>query len=252
MVRPSSHLQERLEALFEGGAANTARSYGLNPWAGRVAGIACRRGGVARRVHRGGGPYREEDTPRSRNGSSVRKRELQILGAAALAFVIGAACLAAYSIHGSLHHNPIALPFEEQLSTRAWAPEGWKFFTRNPREERPVLFVQGGGRWRRAETGPASRPRYLFGLDRAGRVQGLELGLIFEQLPRGVWRDCDEPPLACIPSSAAAIAITNRSPKPTLCGPVGLALQKPIPWSWLKLPRPVVMPSRIVRLEIRC
>jgi antimicrobial peptide system SdpA family protein len=177
---------------------------------------------------------------------------LQILGTAALGLLIAAACLAAYAIHGSLPHNPIDLPFEEQLSTRAWAPEGWKFFTRNPREERPVLFVQRSGRWRRAETGPASRPRYLFGLDRAGRVQGLELGLIFEQIPRGAWRECDENPLACISSSAAAIPITNRSPKPTLCGSAGLALQKPIPWSWLELPRPVVMPSRIVRLEIRC
>lgn len=193
-----------------------------------------------------------EDASRAKRNSSGGNSELRVLGAVALGLAIGAACLTVYAIHGSLPHNPIALPLEKELSTRAWAPEGWKFFTRNPREERPVLFAQRDGQWQRAETGPASRPRYLFGLNRAGRAQGLELGLILEQIPRGVWRDCDDTPRACISAPALAVSITNRSPEATLCGSVGLALQKPIPWSWLSLPRPVVMPSRIVRLEIKC
>jgi len=184
--------------------------------------------------------------------SKSRNVELRTLGATALGLAITASCLIVYAIHGSLPHNPIALPLEKELSMRAWAPEGWKFFTRNPKEERPVLFVQRDGQWQRAETGPASRPHYLFGLNRAGRVQGLELGLILEHIPRGAWHNCDKTPLDCISTSATAITVTNRSPRSTLCGSVGLAMQKPIPWSWIGLPRPVVMPSRIVRLKVKC
>ena len=51
---------------------------------------------------------------------------------------------------------------------------------------------------------------------------------------------------------AKPLHITNRSPEPTLCGAIGVALQKPIPWAWIDLPRPVVMPSRVVLLEVQC
>ncbi|MFE8595893.1 SdpA family antimicrobial peptide system protein [Archangium violaceum] len=126
------------------------------------------------------------ETPSS--AGQPAQRQLRILGAVALGLAAGAACLVSYAVHGSLPYNPLELPGEKKLLTRTWAPEGWKFFTRNAQEERPVLFTRRNGAWERAEQGPASRPRYLFGLNREGRAQGLEFGLLLEQLPASAWR----------------------------------------------------------------
>lgn len=190
------------------------------------------------------------ETPSS--AGQPAQRQLRILGAVALGLAAGAACLVSYAVHGSLPYNPLELPGEKKLLTRTWAPEGWKFFTRNAQEERPVLFTRRNGAWERAEQGPASRPRYLFGLNREGRAQGLEFGLLLEQLPASAWRECSESPVSCLSAPGQPLHVTNRSPEPSLCGTVGIALQKPIPWAWLDVPRPVVMPSHVVLLDVQC
>jgi antimicrobial peptide system SdpA family protein len=190
--------------------------------------------------------------PLTPSGSNPAQ-ETRKVGAALLALCLGGAALVVYTVHGSLPHNALALPGETALSTAVWAPEGWKFFTRNPREEQTHLYVRNAaGMWNDADVGPNGSSRNLFGLSRQGRAQPLEYGALLKDLPKEAWRDCDGSPEQCLEHALVAKTLSNTSVTKTLCGTVGIVRQKPVPWAWAKSKRPVVMPSRVVRLEVSC
>ena len=157
-----------------------------------------------------------------------------------------------YTVHGSLPHNALTLPGGAKLQTAVWAPEGWKFFTRNPREEQTHLYTRAGSSWANASTGPNALARNLFGLSRAGRVQPLEYGALVKDVPKEAWVDCEGSPMECLEEAPVAASLSNTALRKTLCGSVGIVLQKPIPWAWADSKRPVVMPSRVLRLEVSC
>ena len=68
--------------------------------------------------------------------STIDVREARRHGVVALGLFLGSALLVTYALHGSMPTNPVNLPMEERIHTSLWAPEGWKFFTRDPQEER--------------------------------------------------------------------------------------------------------------------
>lgn len=175
------------------------------------------------------------------------------LGALALALGVFALALGAYAIHGSMPYNPVDLPGESTLQVGAWAPEGWKFFTRNPQEETAHPYIQRAGAWQRAAS-PSGSPKYAFGLDRAGRAEGIEMGLIARELPRTAYRKCgeDEEPAACLAHTRVSLRVKNLSPNPTLCGHVAIVMQRPVPWAWARSGRKVVMPARAARVDVSC
>jgi antimicrobial peptide system SdpA family protein len=174
-------------------------------------------------------------------------------GAAFLLSASGAALLALYSAQPALPPNPLRLPFAQRMETGLLLPQGWKFFTRDPQEERILVFTRNrGGRWRPATLGPIARPANRFGVSRIPRAQGVETGLLMSRMSKRDWRDCATRPEECLRSAPAVRNLRNRSPRPTLCGAVGLVLQKPVPWAWSRADEEIVMPSRVARLEVLC
>src|SRR4029434_6535737 len=104
---------------------------------------------------------------------------MRSLGAHALLLAIMWGTLFVYSIHGALPFNPLKLPFERTLMVTRFVPQGWAFFTRNPREERLTLQqVLPGGQLAPLSRSPHARPDNAFGLDRRSRSQGVEIGLL--------------------------------------------------------------------------
>lgn len=173
-------------------------------------------------------------------------------GAVLLGLGLSYTLLFCYAVHAVLPFNPIKLPYESELPTTLFLPEGWKFFTRNPQEEQPLVFSRQGGSWRSAARGPHASAANLFGLDRAGRAQGLETGLLIAKVPERSFTECKQDPAACLERAPVAAHVKNISPDPTLCGPVGIVLRKPVPWAWARTSQGITMPSRIARLEIQC
>jgi antimicrobial peptide system SdpA family protein len=175
------------------------------------------------------------------------------LGAQALGLAVAAVALVAVTVHGSMPANAIEASVARDLQTTAWAPESWRFFTRNPQEEQMVPFAREGEHWRAATSSGAS-PRYAFGLDRAGRAVGTELGLLIEGLPRSSFRACaeDQAPELCLNQTSKVLRLKNEMPHPTLCGQLGLVAQKPVPWAWARSGRTIHMPARVLRLEVEC
>jgi antimicrobial peptide system SdpA family protein len=180
---------------------------------------------------------------------------LRKLGACALAIALIASIAVVYVFHGGMKKNALRLPFERGVNAVLWAPEGWRFFTRDAREERTSMYVRRSDGWQSAALSPNARAENAFGLDRRGRAQGVELGLLTEGIPATAWQRCEgSDPLACLERAEAPgrVRLRNVSPYPSLCGEVGLVSQKPIPWAWASQGLHPTMPIAIVRLEVSC
>ena len=68
-----------------------------------------------------------------------------------------------YSLHAGMPFNPVRLPFEDRFRASLLMPEGWKFFTRDAREERVFLYVKSDGRWHAAMKTPHASATNAFG-----------------------------------------------------------------------------------------
>ncbi|HEY8088868.1 MAG TPA: SdpA family antimicrobial peptide system protein [Polyangiaceae bacterium] len=180
------------------------------------------------------------------------RAQRRVLGALVLALGGSFAVLGAYAVHASIEVNPISLPGEDRGTMTSVLPEGWKFFTRNPQEPQIRPYVLEGGAWVTASLLPNSRARNLLGIDRSGRAQSVELGLLSESIPSSAWIACDEAPLVCLDRAPVAATIHNDFPNASVCGAVGLVSQPPVPWAWARSSDHLDMPSRVVRVEVPC
>lgn len=162
--------------------------------------------------------------------------------------------VAMYPIQAALPENPVSLPGDRHIDeVRRIAPEGWAFFTRDPREARNVPYVRAAdGDWEEAHAGPHAHPRWAFGLNRSSRAQGVEVGLLYPSIPEEAWQDCDGPPERCLPSVPVTDQVDSDASEPTLCGDVAIVRQELPPWAWSVDGDPPVMPSEVARLEVRC
>lgn len=100
----------------------------------------------------------------------------------------------------SFPSNPIKnrLPFDSKLIGSILLPEGWSFFTRNPREEwlfaytlknakvEPILFK-------------GSSSKNLFGFSKEFRIRNMEIHTILEKanVPENQWYICKDGFLNC-------------------------------------------------------
>jgi antimicrobial peptide system SdpA family protein len=158
-----------------------------------------------------------------------------------------------YSIHAALPFNPVNLPLVKTLRVRIFMPQGWKFFTRNPREEQiKALSKDSEGKWQSALIGANASVANLFGLRRNSRAQGIELGLIVTSLKKNQWVECKDRLDICAEKTCNVGHVANTSPNPTFCGEAVLIKQSPVPWAWSRAKRPVIMPSKCVRVNVSC
>jgi antimicrobial peptide system SdpA family protein len=129
---------------------------------------------------------------------------------------------------------------------RALVPEGWAFFTRDPRRPSPVAYdTARNGQWRPAPP----RSRGPAGLDKRDRARAAEIALLTHRLDGADWTKCDGEPATCL-ASAPATPVANTATVRTLCGDIGIVLQEVLPWAWNDLP--TVLPSRVARLTVTC
>jgi antimicrobial peptide system SdpA family protein len=186
--------------------------------------------------------------------SSIRSVQPARLGVVAILVGVFWSTFVLYVALGALPYNPVRPPLLESLRTQVWMPEGWGFFTRNPREERIFLFSSDHGSWIKAALPPLGQPKYMMGLDRAPRAQGVEMAMLLAAQPlRTSWKHCEGAPTQCLErQETASLKVKNRSPNPSLCGLIGFVKRAPVPWAWSNSPKPVVMPSSTARVEVVC
>lgn len=198
-------------------------------------------------------PVHGVDPPAPHDQERARQSPPARLGALALAMIVGSLLVCVYAVHAQMPVNAVTLPHEDTLrpSVRLVLPQGWSFFTRSPREADFVAFSRGAdGRWRSSLRAPHAEPRNAFGLARASRAQGVEVGLLTGLLRDTDWQDCRGDPAGCL-DRADPVRAANPALLKTLCGDVGLVQRPPVPWAWSRA-GDVTMPSVVARLELSC
>lgn len=153
-----------------------------------------------------------------------------------------------YGIMQIMPNNPVKnLPFSTELKVNEWFPQGWGFFSKNPRDLTfNIVDISTG---KSSVNWPNNSVDNLFGISRKGRSQGIEAGRIIAQINESDWRNIEGDPEEEL-QKMKSIVIENDSPNPTIKGDIGLYYQKPIPWSWSEN-KDLIMPSKIVRLTVK-
>jgi antimicrobial peptide system SdpA family protein len=159
--------------------------------------------------------------------------------------------LGSISLLASVPEAAVRLPIETTVWTLWFLPQGWAFFTRNPRE--PVLeaWVVEDGLWRMLPLN-VSGTEEVFGFRRTLRLRAQELGALAASLQPQDWQRCSGNIGDCVDAGflTTVTRVVNRSVARQLCGNLVLAVREPQPWAWRG--RTVSMPTRATRIHAEC
>lgn len=145
--------------------------------------------------------------------------------------------------------NPFAGSARTRAHVMALAPEGWGFFTRDPREDRVYIWeVRSDGQLVSANMADA-RGFAIAGVSRSARLRGPELAALIDQAPEHAWRPCRGAVLPCV--EATWLSIRNEARVQSLCGHFVIEKRPPVPWAWSR-GAPVAMPARVLALDVAC
>lgn len=179
------------------------------------------------------------------------KRTTRLAGLAACSMLLLWTVLGVYSFHASLPRNPLSLPGEGQLDMSVWAPQRWQFFSQDPHRPRIRGFaLRPDSSWIRLDNGSRAQRVNAFGWSRATQALGGELERLAGMAHRHDRAACKELPEACLSRMPRPRSTLPRQRGGSLCGQLGIAVQRPKPWGWRRSPSS--MSSTVMRLEVTC
>lgn len=118
---------------------------------------------------------------------------------------------------------------QTQLIINQLYPQSWGFFSKDPESE--ILNVYDA-HFSKVLDWPNNKIKHLFGLNRIGRGQGIELSFIFPQLPtKDKWEDFKGNEN---PDDFIFHKVKNKVKHPTLEGKYIITYEKVTPWAWAK------------------
>jgi antimicrobial peptide system SdpA family protein len=154
----------------------------------------------------------------------------------------------------ALPFNPLSGSKVEAMKYSLVLPQGWAFFTRNPREEHYYLYkMQDGELQSMLHTN--SSYKNAFGFTREVRRRGVEMGGIIGRLNHKTWFKCPDGILQdCITQndSIETIRSMNLAHHPAYCGELWLEKKPIVPWAWSRSEKPVNMPSEYLKINVSC
>ena len=164
--------------------------------------------------------------------------------------------LAAFAITvavAAMPFNTLNLSDDLRSTVMSLIPEGWGFFTKNPRDPEIQVAVLHNGRLEKLNIVSSFEAKYAFGFNRLSRAQGLELDNLLGQLQTsGLWHDCQQNVSDCAQTLQVQKRLVNSAQFPTLCGDLVLYQSRPIPWAYRNIKPTLNMPSRQTRVEVVC
>jgi antimicrobial peptide system SdpA family protein len=167
-----------------------------------------------------------------------------------VSIILGWSVLVVLVMRAFMPDNPLRISRAVKDNLTVLIPQGWVFFTRDPREPSDRLYLR---------TTPCCRPvtqsnggaGNLFGLNRDSRALSVELGSLIGQAPASAWSQCRGDLNSCIASSTAPAAVRNASTSRQLCGEVLVHRSKPVPWAWSRDTH-VDPPYALLRMNVSC
>lgn len=131
-------------------------------------------------------------------------------------------------------------------------PQGWAFFTRDPREAQIVLYKKNNkGELVEVEQRHSSFSNF-FGLNRKADKIMFEVALIKEKLKDSQFQNTkwnyQQKIFSKLPNKT--YKVKNRLLYHNLKGQYIIIFQKPVPWAWSKSIDKIKMPAKIISLNI--
>lgn len=159
-----------------------------------------------------------------------------------------------FALVGSTPDNPHRFSERGRVNLIAVLPEGWAFFTRDPKEPDYYVYQRSG-----AELTPVgvtnADPSNLFGLVRNLGTHSIQLAMLLQRIPESAWHPCESAPEVCLNDPAITDqvwSVSNPFLHPTLCGPLLARKQAPVPWAWGASRETIIMPSELLALDVSC
>jgi len=169
---------------------------------------------------------------------------------------IGWALIIFFVFISSIPSNPVSPPKKISSFVKVLAPQGFSFFTKNPKEPSPNIYQRVDSSWVKKNYKNFSS-KNLFGLSKTSRAMMVELGSIMGKVPEKKWKKYPLPIKQKLPDSLIRdielplFSLRNTSPTPTLCGLILVTKKEYIPWAWSKSDH-LEMPAESVILKLQC
>ncbi|MGF7218215.1 antimicrobial peptide system SdpA family protein [Spirosoma lacussanchae] len=129
-------------------------------------------------------------------------------------------------------HSPLTFNFSTNKIIGSFLPQGWSFFTRNPREKVYDAFYLEAGQMVSVFT-PAMSPTNYFGASRSQRIKFSELMQLVNQVPDSCWIDSSTEMSKAVKNRFRLVTLKNKISYPSLKGEYYLTTQEQIPWAWI-------------------
>jgi len=131
------------------------------------------------------------------------------------------------------------------------APQGWGFFTRNPREEEIFVYREINGKWLKCNISYGD-PSFYFGASRnARKIIVEELQLVSQIKDSTMWVNGDlTNTLSYTFNRLPVLKLSAFTTSPELSGDFILMKQKNVPWAWSKNYDDITMPYKCVHVHL--
>jgi antimicrobial peptide system SdpA family protein len=154
----------------------------------------------------------------------------------------------------TLKNNPIEIASDMDYQVFKFVPQGWAFFTRNPREAQIIIYQIKNNNGLIAYPQKHSSYHNIFGLYRKSSKILTELQSIKIKIPDTLYTNSEwnyqTEEYSLLPKEI--YSYDNEISEPFLCGEFLIVFQKSIPWAWSKSIKNIKMPSKMVRIKINC
>ena len=134
----------------------------------------------------------------------------------------------------------------EKASLFNFFPQGWGFFTRNPREEELILYrIEKDTTVRFTQTNSSSSS--YFGLSRKNRLINIEASIVVSEVDDSLWIPMKGRELVLDLNTYTDTIVNNFKPC-HIQGDFFLVMQERIPWAWSE--SDIIMPYKYVKVHI--
>lgn len=156
----------------------------------------------------------------------------------------------------TIESNPVLYHGHVNQRIFSFVPQGWAFFTRNPREPQDLIYRKDKTGSYRLIAQHLHHYKNLFGLVRRPSKILTELQAIKAKIPDANYskQQCNfqKNTLLSIDEELSLHAYKNIFESPNICGEYIFAFQKIVPWAWASNLEKIQMPCKMIHVEVSC
>lgn len=151
-------------------------------------------------------------------------------------------------ISASVGFTPFRVKASSKNKVFQMIPQGWGFFTRNPREEKLVVYQKRGDSLHKI-TQPNFSSANLYGLSRKGRLRQMQFGNFILSF-NSQWKNCNSVVISECMADTIYI-VENNFEHSSLKGEFLIQKQATLPWAWSRNRKVQPNPYEILAIDVQ-